>query len=167
MFRRHVLSADLSTCEDRDPKGLYKKALNGEIKGFTGIDAPYEEPKNAEIEIKDMTLHESVNFIMNKSVILKNRVILYLSFLVTFFIFIYLVYFLIYGQRGLLEYFYLSKKNQEYNHLLTKLTLENNYLSDRIERLQPNTVDLDFLDEQVRKKLGLIDKNEIVIILDE
>jgi len=104
---------------------------------------------------------------MNKSVILKNRIILYLSFLVTFFIFIYLVYFLIYGQRGLLEYFYLSKKNQEYNQLLTKLTLENDYLSDRIERLQPNTVDLDFLDEQVRKKLGLIDKNEIVIILDK
>jgi len=104
---------------------------------------------------------------MNKSVILKNRIILYLSFLVTFFIFIYLVYFLIYGQRGLLQYFYLSKKNQEYNQLLTKLTLENDYLSDRIERLQPNTVDLDFLDEQVRKKLGLIDKNEIVIILDE
>ena len=104
---------------------------------------------------------------MNKSVILKNRVILYLSFLVTFFIFIYLVYFLIYGQRGLLEYFYLSKQNQEYTQKLNKLTSENDYFSDRIKRLQPNTVDLDFLDEQVRKKLGLIDKNEIVIILDE
>ena len=104
---------------------------------------------------------------MNKSVILKNRIILYLSFLVTFFIFIYLVYFLIYGQRGLLQYFYLSKQNQEYTQKLTKLTSENDYFSDRIKRLQPNTVDLDFLDEQVRKKLGLIDKNEIVIILDE
>ena len=104
---------------------------------------------------------------MNKSVILKNRVILYLSFLVTFFIFIYLVYFLIYGQRGLLQYFYLSKQNQEYTQKLTKLTSENDYFSDRIKRLQPNTVDLDFLDEQVRKKLGLIDKNEIVIILDK
>ena len=104
---------------------------------------------------------------MNKSVILKNRVILYLSFLVTFFIFIYLVYFLIYGQRGLLQYFYLSKQNQEYIQKLTKLTSENDYFSDRIKRLQPNTVDLDFLDQQVRKKLGLIDKNEIVIILDE
>ena len=104
---------------------------------------------------------------MNKSVILKNRVILYLSFLVTFFIFIYLVYFLIYGQRGLLQYFYLSKQNQEYTQKLTKLTSENDYFIDRIKRLQPNTVDLDFLDEQVRKKLGLIDKNEIVIILDE
>ena len=40
-------------------------------------------------------------------------------------------------------------------------------MSNRIKKLQPNTVDLDFLDEQVRKKLGLIDKNEIVIILNE
>ena len=40
-------------------------------------------------------------------------------------------------------------------------------MDNRIKKLQPNTVDLDFLDEQVRKKLGLIDKNEIVIILDK
>ena len=104
---------------------------------------------------------------MNRSVILKNRVILYLSFLVTFFIFIYLFYFLIYGQRGLLKYFYLSKQNQEYNEIIAQLTSENQYMSNRIMKLQPNTVDLDFLDEQVRKKLGLIDKNEIVIILNE
>ena len=104
---------------------------------------------------------------MNKSVVLKNRVILYFSFLITFFIFLYLVYFLIYGQRGLLQYFYLSKQNQEYNDTLAQLNSENQYISNRIMKLQPNTVDLDFLDEQVRKKLGLIDKNEIVIILDE
>ena len=104
---------------------------------------------------------------MNKSVVLKNRIILYFSFLITFFIFLYLVYFLVYGQRGLLQYFYLSKQNQEYNKTLAQLTSENQFLSNRIKKLQPNTVDLDFLDEQVRKKLGLIDKNEIVIILDE
>ena len=104
---------------------------------------------------------------MNKSVVLKNRIILYFSFLITFFIFLYLVYFLVYGQRGLLQYFYLSKQNQEYNERLSQLTSENQYLSNRIKKLQPNTVDLDFLDEQARKKLGLIDKNEIVIILDE
>ena len=104
---------------------------------------------------------------MNKSVILKNKIILYLSFLITFFIFIYLAYFLIYGQRGLLQYFYLTKQNQGYTQTLANLTIENEYYNDRIKRLQPNTVDLDFLDEQVRKKLGLIDKNEIVIILDE
>ena len=104
---------------------------------------------------------------MNKSVVLKNRIILYFSFLITFFIFLYLVYFLVYGQRGLLQYFYMSKQNQEYNETLAHLTSENQYLSNRIKKLQPNTIDLDFLDEQVRKKLGLIDKNEIVIILDQ
>ena len=104
---------------------------------------------------------------MNKSVVLKNKIILYFSFLITFFIFLYLVYFLVYGQRGLLQYFYLSKQNQEYNETLAQLSSENQYMSNRIEKLQPNTLDLDFLDEQVRKKLGFIDKNEIVIILDE
>ena len=104
---------------------------------------------------------------MNKSVILKNKVILYLSFLITFFISIYLIYFLINGQRGLLKYFYLTKQNQEYSQTLAKLKVENQYYNDRINRLKPNTVDLDFLDEQVRKKLGFIDKNEIVIILDK
>ena len=104
---------------------------------------------------------------MNKSVILWNKIILYLSFLITFFISIYLVYFLINGQRGLLKYFYLTKQNQEYSQTLAKLKVENQYYNDRINRLQPNTVDLDFLDEQVRKKLGFVDKNEIVIILDK
>ena len=104
---------------------------------------------------------------MNKSVVLKNRIILYFSFLITFFIFLYLVYFLVYGQRGLLQYFYLSKQNQEFNDTLAQLNFENQNISNRIMKLQPNTVDLDFLDEQVRKKLGLIDKNEIVIILDK
>ena len=104
---------------------------------------------------------------MNKSVVLKNRVILYFSFLITFFIFLYLVYFLVYGQRGLLQYFYLLKQNQEYNEILAQLSSENQYMSNRIKKLQSNTIDLDFLDEQVRKKLGLIDKNEIVIILDK
>lgn len=38
--------------EQRDPKGLYKKARAGEIKDFTGISAPYEEPENPEIRIR-------------------------------------------------------------------------------------------------------------------
>ena len=104
---------------------------------------------------------------MNRSVILKNKIILYLSFLTTFFIFIYLVYFLINGQRGLLKYLFLTKQANDYNQILVELKSENNYYLDRTKRLQPNTLDLDFLDEQARKKLGLIDKNEIVIILDK
>ncbi|MEI6970019.1 MAG: adenylyl-sulfate kinase [bacterium] len=39
----------INVCEQRDPKGLYKKARAGLLKGFTGIDAPYEEPTNPEL----------------------------------------------------------------------------------------------------------------------
>ncbi|MBV8329972.1 MAG: adenylyl-sulfate kinase [Verrucomicrobia bacterium] len=53
----HV-SAPLQICEKRDPKSLYKRARSGEIKDFTGIDAPYEEPENPEITIH--TERESV-----------------------------------------------------------------------------------------------------------
>lgn len=49
LFHEIWVDASLETCESRDPKGLYKKARAGEIKGFTGIDAPYETPENAEL----------------------------------------------------------------------------------------------------------------------
>jgi bifunctional enzyme CysN/CysC len=49
-FEVHV-RADLAVCEARDPKGLYWKARHGEIKGFTGIDSPYEEPDAAELVV--------------------------------------------------------------------------------------------------------------------
>ena len=45
------VSTPLSKCEERDTKGLYAKARAGELKGFTGIDDPYEKPQNAEIEV--------------------------------------------------------------------------------------------------------------------
>ena len=50
----HV-DASLETCEQRDPKGLYKKARAGEIKGFTGIDDPYEAPLAAELVLDSNT----------------------------------------------------------------------------------------------------------------
>ncbi|MDA8042996.1 MAG: adenylyl-sulfate kinase, partial [Pirellulales bacterium] len=49
------VKAPLDICESRDPKGLYKKARAGEISGFTGIDAPYEEPEKAEITVESTT----------------------------------------------------------------------------------------------------------------
>ncbi len=48
-FLEVYVRAPLSVCKERDVKGLYKKALAGEIKGFTGIDDPYEEPLNPEL----------------------------------------------------------------------------------------------------------------------
>lgn len=46
---------DLEECKRRDPKGLYKKAVRGEIPKFTGISDPYEEPKNPEIKVNTGT----------------------------------------------------------------------------------------------------------------
>ena len=71
-FYQVYLSADLATCEKRDPKGLYEKARLGEILDFTGIDSPYEVPKNSNlvIDTKNLSIDESVeklfHFIMNK-----------------------------------------------------------------------------------------------------
>ena len=48
-FLEVFVDAPLEVCEARDPKGLYKKARAGEIRGFTGIDAPYEPPESAEL----------------------------------------------------------------------------------------------------------------------
>lgn len=48
VFREIHVAADLSTCEKRDPKGLYKKARAGLVADFTGVSAPYEEPLEAD-----------------------------------------------------------------------------------------------------------------------
>ncbi|WP_164667677.1 adenylyl-sulfate kinase [Virgibacillus doumboii] len=65
-FIEVFVNASVETCESRDPKGLYKKARAGEIKGFTGIDAPYEEPKNPEVTVDTdkLSLKESVQEIV-------------------------------------------------------------------------------------------------------
>ncbi|MHC4990641.1 MAG: adenylyl-sulfate kinase [Planctomycetota bacterium] len=51
-FLEIYVDAPLDVAEDRDPKGLYKKARAGEIKGFTGIDDPYEAPEKAELHLR-------------------------------------------------------------------------------------------------------------------
>ena len=50
-FHEIHIKADLETCEGRDPKGLYKKARQGDIKDFTGIDSPYEPPTNPDLVV--------------------------------------------------------------------------------------------------------------------
>ncbi len=55
-FKEIYVDCPLEICENRDPKGIYKKARQGIIKDFTGIDSPYEKPLNP-----DMVIHTSVN----------------------------------------------------------------------------------------------------------
>lgn len=58
----------LETCEQRDVKGMYKKARRGEISEFTGISSPYEEPENAEIIVNtdEYSVDECVNQIISQ-----------------------------------------------------------------------------------------------------
>ena len=66
-FVEVFVDCSLEVAEERDPKGLYKKARAGEIKNFTGIDDPYEEPVNAEIHLHtdQMTLEQEVQIIID------------------------------------------------------------------------------------------------------
>ena len=55
-FIEVFMDAPLATCEERDPKGLYRKARSGEIHDFTGIDSPYEAPAHPEITLDTSNL---------------------------------------------------------------------------------------------------------------
>lgn len=65
-FVEIYIHCPLEVCEQRDPKGIYKKARAGEIKHFTGIDSPYEEPINPELTLSTHlnTLDECVDKIV-------------------------------------------------------------------------------------------------------
>merc|ERR1712099_121784 len=67
-FMEVFVDAPLAAVEERDPKGLYKKAREGKIKGFTGIDAPYEKPENAEVHVRtdQLSVTQAVNLILEK-----------------------------------------------------------------------------------------------------
>lgn len=74
-FIEVYVKCPLEICESRDVKGLYKKARDGIIKGFTGIDDPYEEPINPQIivETNNLNIEESttkiVEYLKNKKLI--------------------------------------------------------------------------------------------------
>ena len=67
MFYEVFIDTPLEVCEARDVKGLYKKARAGEIKGFTGIDSPFEAPEDADLIIKtnDLSIEQSVSKVFN------------------------------------------------------------------------------------------------------
>jgi adenylylsulfate kinase len=71
-FIEVYVKCDLEICEKRDVKGIYKKARAGEVKNFTGIDSPYEEPisPNIIINTNELRLDDSVKLILQY---LKNK----------------------------------------------------------------------------------------------
>jgi adenylylsulfate kinase len=66
-FIEIYINTPLAICEKRDVKGLYKKARSGAIKGFTGIDSPYEPPINPALEIKteNQTVEQSIEILFD------------------------------------------------------------------------------------------------------
>jgi adenylylsulfate kinase len=66
-FYEVYINASFDECAKRDVKGLYEKALKGEIKNFTGLDAPFEAPENPALEIitAEQTPEQSVEMIYN------------------------------------------------------------------------------------------------------
>ena len=66
-FYEVYCQCDLSVCEERDPKGLYKKARAGEIPNFTGVSAPYEEPIKPDMVVNTskLSLEQEVDHIIN------------------------------------------------------------------------------------------------------
>ncbi|MDH2434206.1 sulfate adenylyltransferase subunit CysN [Pokkaliibacter sp. MBI-7] len=66
-FIEVFIDTPLSVAEDRDPKGLYKKARRGELKNFTGIDSVYERPENAEVRVDTtaLSIDAAVDLIVN------------------------------------------------------------------------------------------------------
>jgi adenylylsulfate kinase-like enzyme len=61
-----LVKVDLEEARRRDPKGLYAKVDNGEIRGFTGVDAPYEAPERPEVIIDSgkVSVDEAVEMLM-------------------------------------------------------------------------------------------------------
>lgn len=72
-FIEIFVDADLETCESRDPKGLYKKARSGEIKDFTGISSPYEEPLKPELKLNNKNKADLINSVSIVVGYLKNN----------------------------------------------------------------------------------------------
>lgn len=66
-FMEVYVKADLHVCQQRDPKGLYKKAAAGAIKNFTGVGAGYEPPKNPKLilDTEELSVEESVQILFN------------------------------------------------------------------------------------------------------
>jgi len=78
-FIEVYVECDLETCMKRDPKGLYEKAMKGELREFTGVSSPYEAPEQPEIRLNngvgchlESNVQKMVEYLRDRSILLKN-----------------------------------------------------------------------------------------------
>ena len=103
---------------------------------------------------------------MNKSLALRNKIYRFCFLLLSFFFFLYLFYFLINGDRGVFAFYNIIRKQTLMEEELIFLENKNQKLEAKISRLSPNTLDLEYLDEQLRINVGKTSENELVIQLN-
>tara|TARA_Y100000590_G_scaffold62818_1_gene67290 strand:- start:7538 stop:7801 length:264 start_codon:yes stop_codon:yes gene_type:complete len=85
----------------------------------------------------------------------------------SFFILLYITYFLIFSDKGLFNFFILKNNLKEKNMTYNKITLENENLINKINKLKLNSIDLDYLDELNVKHNGYIGNRDIVVVFRE
>ena len=104
---------------------------------------------------------------MNRSLVFRKKIFLFSFFLFSFVLFLYLFYFLVSAPRGIISHYKTLNQSIIYENELTLLHSINNELEDKISRLSPQSLDLDYLEEQLLIKSGSVSKNELLIILEK
>ncbi len=104
---------------------------------------------------------------MNRSLTFKRKLYDFIFILMSFFILLYITYFLIFSDKGLFNFFILKNNLKEKNMTYNKITLENENLINKINKLKLNSIDLDYLDELNVKHNGYIGNRDIVVVFRE
>ena len=104
---------------------------------------------------------------MNRSLTFKRKLYDFIFILMSFFILLYITYFLIFSDKGLFNFFILKNILKEKNMTYNKITLENENLINKINKLKLNSIDLDYLDELNVKHNGYIGNRDIVVVFRE
>ena len=104
---------------------------------------------------------------MNKSLAFRNKLYLFLSLVFSFLLLLYLFYFLINGERGMISFYKIKNQQIELQNESQNIKSKNNLLVDKVKRLKINTIDLDYLDEQIRLNTGYISENELAVSLED
>ena len=104
---------------------------------------------------------------MNKSISYKRKLNSFILVIFSCFIFLYISYFLIFSDKGALNYFILKNSLNNNKTLYEEISKTNEQLTNKINKLKLNGIDLDYLEELNIKSNGYLDNNDIVVIFSE
>jgi len=103
---------------------------------------------------------------MNKSLKLKNRFYDFCLLFFSFTVFLYLLYYLIASDKGIINYYKLKLEYIQQDKIYSDISNNNLNLENKIKKLDPNSVDIDYLDEVYKKNNGYLNDKEVIILLE-